>query len=92
MILCHGNAENCRLCRWKTHSQPMEKDGPFPQVCKQVSHNNAGSGSLRTFPQRLLLQIHWQEVLKLYKLLYLLPNIWYNYFVERPQTEIITNC
>lgn len=39
----------------KTHSQPMEKDDPFPQVCKQVSHSNAGSGSLHTVPQRLLL-------------------------------------
>ena len=57
MILRHGNVENCRLCRWKTHSQPMEKDEPFPQVCKQVSHSNAGSGCLHIFPQRLLLRI-----------------------------------
>ena len=57
MILRHGNVENSRLCRWKTHSQPMEKDEPFPQVCKQISHSNAGSGSLHTFPQRLLLRI-----------------------------------
>ena len=35
----------------------MEKDAPFPQVCKQVSHSNAGPGSLHTFPQRLLLRI-----------------------------------
>lgn len=53
----HGNVENCRLCRWKTHSQAMEKDKPFPTACKQVSPSNAGSGSLRTFPQRLLLRI-----------------------------------
>jgi len=26
----HGNVENCRLRRWKTHSQHMEKDKPFP--------------------------------------------------------------
>ena len=26
----HGNVENCRLRRWKTHSQHMEKDRPFP--------------------------------------------------------------
>jgi len=57
MILRHGNVENCRLCRWKTHSQPMEKDAPFPQVCKLVSRSYAGSGSLRTVPQRLLLRI-----------------------------------
>lgn len=31
LFLRHGNVENCRLCRWKTHSQPMEKDRPFPQ-------------------------------------------------------------
>ena len=27
----HGNVENCFLCRWKTHSQPMEKGRSFPQ-------------------------------------------------------------
>ena len=39
--LRHGNVENCRLCRWRTHSQPMEKDRSFPTVCKQVPHSNA---------------------------------------------------
>lgn len=29
------------LCRWKTHSQPMEKDKSFPTACKQVSHSAA---------------------------------------------------
>ena len=53
----HGNVENCRLCRWKTFSQPMEKDRPFPTACKQVSHSSAGAGSLHTFPQRLLRRI-----------------------------------
>ena len=27
----HGNVENCRSCRWKTHSRPMGKNKPFPQ-------------------------------------------------------------
>lgn len=29
------------LCRWKTHSQSMEKDRSFPTACKQVSHSAA---------------------------------------------------
>ena len=29
-VMRHGNVENCRLRRWKTHSQHMEKDKPFP--------------------------------------------------------------
>lgn len=38
--LRHGNVHNRPLRRLKTHSQPVEKDRPFPQVCKQVSHNS----------------------------------------------------
>lgn len=45
------------LCRWKTHSQPMEKDKSFPTACKQVSHSACIHASLHTFPQRLLLRI-----------------------------------
>ena len=64
-IPAHTGIKDCVMEMWKTaayadgkpiHSL-MEKDEPFPQVCKQVSHSNAGSGSLHTFPQRLLLRI-----------------------------------
>lgn len=41
IFLRHGNMENCRSCRWKTIHNLMEKDKPFPQVCKQLSHSLA---------------------------------------------------
>ena len=41
IFLRHGNMENCRSCDGKAIHNLMEKDKPFPQVCKQLSHSLA---------------------------------------------------
>ena len=63
--LLHLQAKDRVMEMWKTAAcadgKPIrslwKRTSPFPQVCKQVSHSTARAGSLRTFPQRLLLRI-----------------------------------
>ena len=53
-FLRHGNMENCRSCRWKSHSQPDGKRQAFSTGLQTTFPQPRNSGSLRTFPQRLL--------------------------------------
>ena len=63
--LLYRQTKNRVMEMWKTAAcadgKPIhslwKRTSPFPQVCKQVSHSTTRVGSLRTFPQRLLLQI-----------------------------------
>ena len=54
IFLRHGNMENCRSCRWKNHSQPDGKRQAFSTGLQTTFPQPRNSGSLRTFPQRLL--------------------------------------
>ena len=54
IFLRHGNMENCRSCRWKSHSQPDGKRQAFSTGLQTTFPQPRNSGSLRTFPQRLL--------------------------------------
>lgn len=54
IFLRHGNMENCRSCRWKSHSQPDRKRQAFSTGLQTTFPQPRNSGSLRTFPQRLL--------------------------------------
>ena len=54
IFLRHGNMENCRSCRWKSHSQPDGKRQAFPTGLQTAFPQPRNPGSLRTFPQRLL--------------------------------------
>ena len=67
-FLRHGNMENCRSCRWKSHSQPDGKRQAFSTGLQTTFPQPRNSGSLRTFPQRLLrrLSILSYPILKKY--------------------------
>ena len=68
IFLRHGNIENCRSCRWKSHSQPDGKRQAFSTGLQTTFPQPRNSGSLRTFPQRLLrrLSILSYPILKKY--------------------------
>ena len=51
----YGNVENGRFADGKAIHRLMEKDRPFPQDGKRLSHSAARFGRLPTVPQRLRL-------------------------------------
>ena len=51
----YGNVENGRFADGKVIHRLMEKDMPFPQDVKPLSHSAARLGRLPTIPQRLRL-------------------------------------
>ena len=51
----HGTMENGRFADGKAIHRLMEKDRPFPQDGKPLSHSAARLGRLPTVPQRLRL-------------------------------------
>ena len=54
IFLRHGNMENSRSCRWKSHSQPSGKRQVFFHRSANSFPQPRNPGSLRTFPQCLL--------------------------------------
>ena len=58
----YGNVENGRFADGKAIHPLMEKDRPFPQDGKPLSHSAARLGRLPTVPQRLRLLLPQNRV------------------------------